>query len=159
MITGIRKLVEDAETLQRQGRLIPAIEQLKNIRKLTKIPARYLFLTFNLGVIYWSKLGNGIAAKSEFRSAADVEELEDSQEEFRVLKANALENLMLCASSFDEFDIYTARLHELAPNEPILSGLVPVVQKERETGGPWSSMMFQLAMSNYNRNDPTLDRG
>jgi len=66
---------------------------------------------------------------------------------------------MLCASSYEEFDRFSSLLHSVAPDAPILAGLPPVVREMREFGNPWSSVMFRLAMNNYNRNDPALDRG
>lgn len=75
------------------------------------------------------------------------------------MHANALENAMLCALSFDEFENLAARLHALTPGVPILTGLVPEVRESRERGDSWSDRLFSLAGSYYNRNDPRQDAG
>jgi len=61
--------------------------------------------------------------------------------------------------SFEEFDNFTARLRALAPEMPVVSGLPPVIEKMRDCGEPWSTALIQLAMMNYNRNNPAQDRG
>ena len=73
------------------------------------------------------------------------------------MRANALENLMLSAVSFDEFEHFAARLAALAREMPILIGLPPVIYKIRDSGGSWSTALFQMAMTNYNRNNPAQD--
>jgi hypothetical protein len=159
MTIGLSKMTEDAEKLLDQGRILPGLELLKQARSMTKIPFRRLFLTFNIGVVYWDKLGDGISARSEFLAAANSQGSDRDEETARVLRANALENLMLLASSYDEFDEFTAMLRILAPQMPIVSGLPPHIHDMRDHGSPWSSELFNLAMMNYDRNDPSRDRG
>jgi hypothetical protein len=126
---------------------------------MTKIPSRKLFLTFNIGAVYWSKLGDGVSAKAEFEAAAGIQQFESDKSWFRVMRANALENLMLCAASYEEFDEFTARVRQLAPEMPVVSGLPPEIDAIRNSGAPWSTAMISLADTNYNRNNPALDRG
>jgi len=158
MSTGLTRMTEDAESLLDQGRIVPALELLKEVRSLTRIPSRRLWMTFNIGVLYWDKLGDGLSARTEFLAAADMHGPELEETNARVLSANALENLMLSALSFEEFDAFTSRLMELAPEMPVVSGLPPTVHEIRDHAGPWSSVMIQLAMSNYDRNDSAQDR-
>ena len=153
------KMMEDAEQLLDGGRLMPALELMKAARELTKIPSRKLLVTYNIGVLYWDKLGDGISAREELLAAANMDRLERDAPPLRVLQASALENMMLCATSYQEFDTFTARLRALAPEMPVVSGLPPVIHEMRDTGRPWSDAMIHLAMSNYNRNDTSLDRG
>ena len=122
-------------------------------------PVRRLVLTFYIGVGYWDKLGDGLSCRHEFLDAANAEGPDLDHPDARVLRANALENLMLSALSFDEFDEFTGRLRALAPEMPVVSGLPPVIHEIRDHGSPWSSALFHLAMSNYNRNNPAQDRG
>ena len=159
MKTGIDKIIDNAFQQVDQLRILPALDALIRARAMTEVPSRRLFLTFNIGVLYWDKLGNGIAAKSEFMAAASPEGAGYDDPSSRVLIANAVENLMLCASSYEEFDRSSRLLQTIAPDAPILAGLRPVVHEMRDFGNPWSSVMFRLAMSGYNRNDPSLDRG
>jgi hypothetical protein len=159
MSIGLSKMTDDAEKLLDQGRILPALELMKQVRSMTKIPARWVFLTFNIGAVYWDKLGHGLSARDEFLEAANAQRSDTDHPAVRVMRANALENLMLSALSFDEFDDFTARLSALAPEMPVVSGLPPVIREMRECGSPWSSALFHLAMSNYNRNNPAQDRG
>jgi hypothetical protein len=159
MSVGLTKMTEDAEKLMDQGRILPALELLKQTRSMTKIPVRRLFLTFNIGALYWDKLGDGLCARDEFLKAATTEGPDLDHPAARVLRANALENLMLSALSFEEFDDFTARLRALAPDMPVVSGLPPVIEEMRNCGQPWSSTLIRLAMSNYDRNNPAQDRG
>lgn len=152
-------MTEDAEKLLDQGRILPALELLKQTRSMTKIPVRRLFLTFNIGVLYWDKLGDGLSARDEFLEAANAKGPDLDHPAARVLRANALENLMLSALSFEEFDRFTASLRALAPEMPVVSGLPPVFEEMRDCGEPWSAALIHLAMSNYNRNNPAQDRG
>jgi hypothetical protein len=109
--------------------------------------------------VYWDKLGDGLAAKAAFLAVANAQYSQADHPAARLLRANALENLMLSASSFNEFDDLSARLKALAPEMPIVSGLPPVVHEMRVRANPWSSVLFHFAMSNYNRNNSMQDRG
>jgi len=159
MSIGLSKMTEDAEKLLDQGRILPALELLKQARSMTKIPFRRLYLTFNIAVVYWDKIGNGLAARDELLAAANAEDPELDQPVARAMRANAIENLMLSALSFDEFDDFAGKLRKLAPEMPVLSGLPPVIEEMRVCGAPWSSALIQMAMDNYNRNNPAQDWG
>ena len=73
MSFGLNKMAEDAEKLLDQGRILPALELLKRARGMANIPFRKLFLTFNIGALYWDKLGHGLAARDEFLATANSE--------------------------------------------------------------------------------------
>lgn len=158
MSFGLNKMAEDAEKLLDQGRILPALELLKRAREMARVPFRKLYLTFNIGALCWDKLGHGFAARDEFLATANSEGPELEHDGARVMRANALENLMLSAASFDEFDDFAARLTALAPEMPVLTGLPSVIHEIRDSGSPWSTALFQLAMTNYNRNNPAQDR-
>jgi len=161
MSIGITKLMEDAESLADQRRLIPAVQLLEEARMLTKIADRRALITYNLGAIQWHLLGNGIAARREFLTT--ISEFEKSgygqNPNLKIVHANALENAMLNALSFDEFENFAAKLNALTPGIPILTGLVPEVKKWRERGDSWTDRLFGMAASYYNRNDPRRDVG
>src|SRR5271165_1434302 len=89
MSIGLTKMTEDAEKLLDQGRILPALELLKQTRSMTKIPVRRLFLTFNIGALYWDKLGDGLSARDEFLEAANAEGSDIDHTAARVLRANA----------------------------------------------------------------------
>jgi hypothetical protein len=161
MSIGISKLFEDAEALADQRRLTSSIEIFEEARRLTRHPERRAWASFNLGTIHWHLLGNGVAARREFlASIADFEA--HGYGHLPVLKtmhANALENMMFCALSFDEFEDLAARLHALTPGVPVLTGLVPVLQERRKRGDPWSGALFALADTYYDRTNPKQDVG
>jgi len=161
MSTGISKLFEDSELLVDQRRLIPAIEALEEARKLTRIPDRRALASYNLGAIHFHMLGNGEAARREFLAAAGEFDAHGygQHPQLHVIHANALENAMLCALSYDEFERLAARLQAVTPAVPILTELVPEVSEARERGESWSHQLFDLACRCYNRNDPRLDKG
>ena len=161
MSTGISKLFEDSESLADQRRFIPAVQAIEEARRLTKIPDRRAWASYNLGVIYWHHLGNGLSARHEFlESIADFEKYGYGQHpQLRTVHSSALENAMLCALSYDEFENLAARLYTVTPELPILKDLVPEVRSWRERGDSWSSRLFSLAESYYNRNDARRDIG
>lgn len=161
MSIGISKLFEDAESFADQRRLLPAVQALEEARQLTKIPDRRAWASYNLGAIHWHHLGNGLAARREFlASIADFDTHGYGQHpQLRTVHANALENAMLCALSFDEFENLATRLQALTPGVRILTGLVPEVRNWRERGDSWSDRLFALAGTYYNRNDPKQDVG
>jgi hypothetical protein len=141
------------------GRPVPALLAFERASEAATVPAVRLLATYNAGVVHWDKLGDGIAAREAFIQAVGLQGPEYDSEQLRILRAGALENLMLSALSFEEFDEFARRLAELTPQMPILHGLRPVADELRESGSPWSDMLIARAMSNYNRNDPRLDRG
>jgi hypothetical protein len=161
MSIGISKLFDDAGSLADQRRLIPAVRALELARQLTKFPDRRAWASYNLGTIHWHHLGDGLAARREF--LASITDFDThgygKLPNLRILHANALENAMLCALSFDEFENLATRLHSLSPGLPILTSLVPEIKDEREKGDPWSDQLFKLAITYYNRNEPRLDVG
>src|SRR2546427_3086095 len=159
-----------AEALVERARLTLAVRVWEEAQRLTETPQRRGLARYNLGVAYWTRFGDGVEARRKFlASAAEFKAFGYGNERklistllanpFRVLHASAIENAMLCALSFDEFDQLAAQLRALRPDMPILAGLVPVVSEARENGQPWSHLLFRFADSYYNRNDPKLDRG
>jgi hypothetical protein len=161
MNIGISKLFNDAESFVDQCRLLPALHALEEARRLTKIPDRRAWASYNLGAIQWHYFGNGLAARREF--LASIYDFDThgygKRPQFKTYHANALENAMLCALSFDEFENLAAGLNALMPGVPILTGLVPQVRDSRERGDSWSHQLFSLAGTYYNRNDPIQDVG
>jgi len=161
MSFGIIKLFEDAESFADRRRLLPAVQALEEARRLTQITDRRAWASYNLGTIHWHLLGNGLAARREFLVCiAEFDTHGYGQHpKLRFVHANALENAMLCALSFDEFENLATRLHALTPGVPILAKLVPEVRDWRERGDSWSDRLFSLAGNYYNRNDPRRDAG
>jgi tetratricopeptide (TPR) repeat protein len=164
MSIGISKMFDDGDALTDQRRLTLAIQALEMARALTKIPDRRAWATYNLGAIHFHLLGDGEAARREFLAAiGDFESYGYAQSpRVSVMHANAIENAMLCALSFDEFEGLANRLRLLTkdiPMIPILVGLVPEVREARECGEPWAHCLLDFARRCYNRNDPKLDPG
>jgi hypothetical protein len=161
MSIGIAKLFENAVELSRRGRLTLAADTLEQARALSRIPTRRAYATYALGVLFWAEFGDGVAARRKFLDAATEFDAADyeRQSPLKLIHAAALENAMLCALSFDEFEELAERLRALTPDMPVLAGLIPTTRTEREHGMPWSYMLLRLAATYYNRNDPRVDRG
>lgn len=161
MSMGITKLFEDAEHFVDHKRFPPAIAAWDEARRLTKFPERRAWATYNIGTVFWHHLGDGVAARREFLGCiADFEAHGyGAHEMLKLVHANALENAMLCALSFDEFDSLAERLGAITTEPPILAGLVPEVHKRRDRGEPWSNQMLDIARRYYSRNDPKMDAG
>jgi len=156
------QLLERGHDLAAASRLMPAIEAFEEARQATTSPVDRALASYNLGAYYWAHLGNGEAARREFHAVAEIFD-EHGRGQFpsnlRVLQPNALENEMLCAVSFDEFEALAERLRVLAPNAPIVTRLVPEVHRARENGERWSARMMAIAEGYYNRSDPEHDVG
>jgi len=161
MSSGIGRLFEDAGDLADHYRFIPAIEKMEKAKVLTKHPTRRAWAGYNLGTIYWHRLGDGLNARKYFLATiADFDTYGyGNSPALMVMYANALENAMLCALSYDEFENLAAELQNLTPNAAILIQLVPGFHEARERGDAWSDQLFYLASTYYNRNDPLKDVG
>jgi hypothetical protein len=161
MSIGISKLFEDSERLMDKCRLTPAVRVLEKVRSMTKIPDRYAWATYNLGAIYYHLFGDGEAAREEFIAATAKFDAHGygKRPRFIQIHSAAIENTMLMALSFEEFERLAERLKKLTPDAPVLAGLVPQVNDLKDRGGPWSDAMFKITYGYYNRNDPKLDAG
>jgi hypothetical protein len=161
MTNEIIKLIEESSSLADQHRLLPAVQALEEARLLVKSPCYRAWVSYNLGVTNWILLGNGLVAHREFLSSIAEFKTYGYEENpnSRVIHANALENAMLCALSFEEFEELANELNVLTPGVPILVGLVPEVRKARERGDSWLTQLFSIAITYYNRNDPRTDAG
>lgn len=157
----IAKLVEEAEFLTAQGRLTLAKQSYEDARLIPNIPEQRAWISYNLGVLNWIHFGNGVNARREFLLAInDIENYGYGKTPaLKIMHANAVENAMLCALSYNEFEELAKKLRILAPNEPILSGLLPKVRKLRESGNSWAEFSLMNATGYYDRGDPKLDAG
>jgi hypothetical protein len=147
------------ERLMDAGRYLPALAVLQRAREMYRDPLSRLFATYNIATLHWDKLGDGISARQEMLEAAKPGPAGANHPMFKLLRANALENLMLSSLSFEEFDRFTSELRDLDPEMPVVSGLPPIFHGMREHGSPWSSCLIYCAICNYDRNDPSIDRG
>ncbi len=157
----VQHLLAEAEALADQCRLIPAVQHMEQAQQLTTNPALRAVVTYNIGTVCWSRLGDGIAARAAFLDAVtacdDLSYGEDAR--LKVVHANAIENSMLCALSYDEFFDLADRLDRLVADVPILQGLRPRVESARDRGDAWWSTLMSIAYPYYDRNDPKLDAG
>src|SRR5262249_8715212 len=107
-------------------------------------------------------LGNGDTARREFNAVIAVFDEHGYRQIPRRLRGHlsyAVDNAMLLALSFDEFERLASRAKALTPNAPIVTKLTPETLKERDEGQPWSDQLFKFAQNYYNRNDPSQDPG
>jgi hypothetical protein len=157
----IAKLIEKGSTLADQRRLLPGVQALDEARQLSQILSYRAWASYALGVVQWTLLGNGLRARCEFLSCIGEFEIYGygDNPNFKVVHANAVENAMLCALSFEEFESLAGKLNVLAPGTPILAGLVPRVRETREGGDSWLTQMLSIARNYYDRNDPRIDAG
>jgi hypothetical protein len=160
MSFGISRLLEDGRSLLDQRRLTLAAKAFEEARSLARIPYRRALATYYLGLVYWVGFGDGVAARREFLASVSDFERHGYVKRPDLLSehAGAVENGMLCALSFEEFEELAAKLRALKPAEPILAGLVPLVREARERGEPWSDQLFLIASGYYNK-DRKLDVG
>jgi hypothetical protein len=156
MSAEVTKFFEESQSLIEQHRLLPAARALEQALRHADTPDRRASASLNLGLIYWRQLGNGMEARRHFRACIDeCDAQSDGQAaDTRGLLASALENAMMCALSFDEFEDLARRLRDLSPRLPVLTGLAPEVQSGRERGESWAQRLFALARTFYDRNDP-----
>jgi hypothetical protein len=152
------ELIKLGESFIDERRLVPAMQVFRQVRAQTKVPWYRLLAAYNTGAVSWNMLGDGVAAREAYLDAVSLEGPEYNEAPMRMMRANALENLMLSAISYDEFYSFAERLRAIAPQAPVLSGLPPTVDQIRQGGGPWTDVLFHLATVNYNRNDPARDR-
>lgn len=124
--------------------------------------AAELYLKYNLGILYWSQIGDGMKARHYLKDVAQADENEWSamKNECAQLKNNAMENMMILSTSYDEYFFWAQKLKEVNPAAGILIGQYPHIEKLRDTGNPWyEASSAVIALSYYNRTDPKADKG
>lgn len=139
-----------------------AMKLLERTRDTAGKPGVSFMCNYNLGTIHWSGLGNGETARSLFQAAVAIArsgQLPPNDATVRIVLANSCENLMLLSLSYEEYEDWSQQLLEIQPDNDILRGQVPVFLKAREEGFPWSDMLQNIALSYYNRGDPSRDPG
>ena len=117
---------------------------------------------YNLGAVFWARLGNGEKAREFYQivvKEAELVGIEKVKQELPSKVANACENLMHLSLTFEEYFAWAAKLRELQPTDDVLRGMVPHIKEAQERGIPWSDVLESLAQQCYNRNDPSRDRG
>lgn len=107
---------------------------------------------YNLGVSWRSRLGNGVEARRLFNEVANIST--DALAPLEVLRANARENSMLLALSYDEYDVWADMLREIRPSAEILKGQYPLVVAARQKARPWLEVLQSFAGSYYKDGDP-----
>jgi hypothetical protein len=145
-----------------KGHLTSGVNTLEEGRRLARRPDMLAWAAYNLAVTHWTRLGNGDAARREFNAAIaifDEHGRDEILKPFRGMLPNALENAMLLALSFDEFEHLASRVRVLTPNAPAVTRLTPEMLKARDEGQPWSDQLFNIAWTYYDRNDPSQDSG
>lgn len=161
-MTTAEELFDHAQELLDEGRSISAVEALEEGRQLAKDPSQLAWASYNLGVTHWARLGNGDAARREFNAVIAIFDEHGSgniSKRFRGMLPYALDNAMLLALSFDEFERLAARVKVLTPRASTVTKLTPETLRARDEGQPWSDQLFKIAETYYNRNDPSQDRG
>ena len=138
------------------------VKALEKGRHLAKDPGLLVWASYNLGATHWARLGNGDAARREFNTVIAIF---DEHAHDRISKRlwgmlpKALDNAMLLALSFDEFERLASRVRALTPDALTATKLTPETLKARDEGQPWSDQLFNIASNYYDRNDPSQDLG
>src|SRR5712691_1713101 len=147
-MTTAEELLDHAQDLLDKGRLMSGVKTLEEGRRLAKRPDMLAWASYNLGVTHWARLGNGDAARREFNATVaifDKHGRDKISKPLRGLLPNALDNAMLLALSFDEFEHLASRVKALTPNAPTVTTLTPETLKARDEGQPWSNQLFHIA--------------
>ncbi len=126
------------------------------LAKANAYPPFAVGAAYSVAAFHWGEYGNGIEAKAKYQFVISAGKAllpsasSKTASGIKVQMSYAAENLMLLSTSYDEFDTWAKELRELAPNEPILKELVPVVHADRDKGVPWAEEMFQRGSSYVN---------
>ncbi len=135
-----------------------ARQQYREISRQPLSSAGQYLLAYNRGVFAWVHLGDGIAAREHFSEAVELAKHGTSGPNREKVLANATENLMLLAVSYEEFFERASTLAKLSPEESILHQQLPHTREWQREGLPWSEVMTRRARA-YWDTDPQLDSG
>jgi tetratricopeptide (TPR) repeat protein len=161
-MTTAENLFGRAQWLLDMGRLMSGVEALEAGRRLAKSPDLLTWASYNLGVTYWARLGDGDAARREFNAVVAIFDeygRDKISQRLSGMLPYALDNAMLLALSFDEFEHLASRVRTLTPSALTVIQLTPETLEARDAGQPWSDQLFKIAGNYYDRNDPSQDPG
>lgn len=151
----------DFERLLERGNLKSAERWLIKTLDISDDVVIRIISSYNLGALYWTHIGDGEKARQYYQLT--VRPYEENQlrsshpKAFTDITANAYENLMFLSLSYDEFDTYTEKLRTIQPSDDVLRGFVPYIQKQRESGYPWSECFEVMTQMYYDRSNPQLN--
>ena len=117
---------------------------------LKEHPASAAVVAYNRGALEFWFAGDGRSAREWFVRSLDEASAGcpgvsgDSADE---LHANTLENLMLLALSYEEYEQFAEQLRALQPGNEILRDHLPKIRKMRDAGEPWSTAMQWMAFT------------
>ncbi len=162
MRTADEEMFERAQKLLEEGCLMSGVAVLEEGRRQTGDPDALALASYDLGATHWARLGNGDAARREFAATVAIFDQYGQgkiSRRFHPLLPNVLENAMLLALSFDEFEHLSARVQALTPDALTVTQLTPETLKARDEGQPWSDQLFKIAENYYDANDSSRDPG
>jgi hypothetical protein len=153
-------LMQRVEKLLDAHRPLSAVDMLEPALDRFPSDVEKAILRYNLGVTYRSRLGDGVHARERFIASAQhfvaAGRLPDA---VAALLPNAIENLMVLAVSFEDYEKWGNELRRLHPGADILRGQAPEIIDLRNRGHSWSDAMEQIAIGYYSRSDPQMDPG
>ena len=161
-MTNAAGLMENAERMLDAGQLASAVKAMEEARRITKDPDLIVLATYNLGATYWHRLGDGEAARREFNAvvaAFDKHGINMIAAELRGMLPFALDNALLLALSYEEFEALANRVKSLTPKAPTVTQLLPETLRARDQGKPWHEQLFKIASNYYDRGNPAQDAG
>ncbi|MDC0937360.1 hypothetical protein OAS39_13825 [Pirellulales bacterium] len=138
---------------------------LREVFRNASTPESRTILAYNLGAIYWGEIGDGAEARKLFHAAAEegarcVTSNSLGNEPLAITsRANAIENAMILALSYEEYAMWADQLRALIPDSAILRGQLPKIREFQNRGTPWSDVMYMLASGYYSRSDAMSDPG
>ena len=123
-------------------------------------PAERGIISYNLGALTRSSLGDGLQARNFFQQAVPALKADSGNTpEAREMQANAFENLMLLSLSYEEYESWAVQLRAIRLDEPILLDQYPTVEGFKQRGLPWSDVLGMIACSYYSRDPGRVDPG
>jgi hypothetical protein len=139
-----------------------AIDIMERIRADTQQQGWKVIAGFQLGVIYWSEVGDGERARACFQDVANAYRADATlagQKLTARCYANACENMMVLALSYEEYEQWATALEKVQPQNHILLHQRLEVAGARQRGVSWSEVMESTAPTYYSRNPQRPDAG
>jgi hypothetical protein len=156
MDTEIPRMFTKAEQLAGQKRMFEACRIYQDLlgRRLQSVDQALAI--YNLGVVHRSLLGDGVEARRLFNEVNKLLTNEKAPS-LQMLRANALENAMVLASSYEGYEAMAERLRAIRPDYDVLRGQWPWVQEYKDQGKPWAEVLFTMANGYYSRSPDRED--
>lgn len=158
----IRKLNEAVHCME-SGFLTSALAHFDALREAEGGDPLFTMTTdYYLGMLYFTQVADSASAATYFRQVAGRYENEEDPHVLAQCGSyfrDSCQNLMLLATSFDEYKAWAARLLTVTPEVTLPGQYENIRHAVEDKGQEWWRCAFLLATTYYNRSDPMLDTG